>query len=266
MNNKPLMLGKLPAKKDSRDLDMLKYFTGAPIPQAPKSFGHYLQFAGDWLMLGNNKFGCCVPAAIAHLIMMWAAMWKKPIPNITEESNLACYSEITALMGAKFDPTTGENDTGCDMHIALNWLKNTGYMDADGNRHPIAGYGSINPNDINNLINCVNLFDGVDIGFQVTQRAMNQFQMGRPWDTHFVMANQQIIGGHSIPIVGLKDNGNLPVITWEKEQDGTQPFFQKYNDEAYCIVTNEQLNEGKTPEGFQMDQFLADLAQVSTNN
>lgn len=262
--NPNLKCGKLPATKDVRDLRMLKYFTGAPIPQAPTSYGHYGAVnAFKWEMYANDRYGCCVIAAFAHMLKMWRAMWQRPDINITDDEILAAYTEVTELMnpGSGFNPLTGANDSGCNMRIALNWFKKVGFPDADGNRHKIVGYGIIDPTDPQRLNDCCNLFDGVDIGFKMTQDAMNQFSNGFPWDIeHHLFGESLIIGGHSVPIVGR--NGNNKVITWERVQDVRARFLAKYNDEAYCLVTEEQLNDGKSPEGFDMDTFLKDLSIV----
>jgi hypothetical protein len=257
-----LKLGKMPATKDSRDLRMLKYFTGAPIPQAPASYGHY-QSVQDWGMLANDKYGCCVPAGLAHLLKMWREMWKRADISISDEQVLQAYHEITELMnpGNGFNPETGENDTGCNMRIALNWFKNVGYPDADGNRHKIVGYGIIDPKDVQRLNDCANIFDGVAIGFEVTQDAMNQFQQHFPWDVqHHIFGQDVIIGGHCVPLVGRM--GNVKAVTWGTIQDAKARFLAKYNDEAYVIVTEELLNDGKSLEGFDMDTFIKDLSLV----
>lgn len=89
---------------------------------------------------------------------------------------------------------------------------------------------------------CIYLLNGIYVGFQVTQSAMDQFNAGQNWD---VVPNPgAILGGHCVygmvyqKIFGYTEDGPL-CITWGKRQQMTWAFWDKYVDEAYGIVDNK---------------------------
>lgn len=262
-NPTDLKLGKLEATHDPRDLMMAKYFdfAGAPLPKAPQVFGHFNDVKVPWGMLANDRFGCCVPAAFAHLLMQWRSMWKRDLIKITDAEVLIAYHEITEIMnpGNGFDPSKPETDTGCNMRIAMNWFRTVGFPDADGNRHKLFAFGGIDGSDNEMLMTCANLFDGVDIGFRVTQDCMNRFHNGQPWDVPFF--GSPVVGGHSIPIIGRKNYQDA--VSWGALHGGTKRFFNKYIDEAWVLISEEMIDSGKTPEGFDLNALQKDLDSVS---
>jgi hypothetical protein len=52
---------------------------------------------------------------------------------------------------------------------------------------------------------------------------------------------------------------NIEVVTWGALQEMTPRFFEKYCDEAWCYVSNENLRSGHNPEGFNLAQLKTDL-------
>jgi hypothetical protein len=102
------------------------------------------------------------------------------------------------------------------------------------------------------------LFSACEIGINLPASAMTQFNAGKPWDV--VPDDGGIEGGHDIPLVCKRSN--MACVTWAKLQQMTLAFFQKYCEEAWIILSTEFLNNGVSPEGLNLTQLQADLANI----
>lgn len=82
-------------------------------------------------------------------------------------------------------------------------------------------------------------------------------------DEHHNFALSSGIFVHNcVPIVGFDEQG-VTCVTWGVLQKITWDAFDKYCDEAWCILSEDFLKDGKAPSGFDKDQLLADLSLVS---
>lgn len=250
-----LKLGLKPFTPSPLDLPFSKYRTAAPLPKPPIPFGHADVFPADgWLMLGNDRFGDCAFAGPAHQIMGWNKIRGVDVP-FNDACVLQCYGECTG-----FDPATGANDNGTDMHdLADYWVK-TGILDANGKRHFIAGYVFASPGNLQQLAEAAYLFDSVGFGFSVPQSAMDQFQAGQVWDV--VEDDGGIVGGHYVPVMG-EELASFDLITWAAKHGMTPAFVQKYCTAVLVPITQENLINGKSPEGFDYATLQSDLQQLA---
>ena len=249
-NKSPTMkLGKLPASPRPTDLKFKTYLRG-PLPKYPKTFGHETNI-GVWGMLGNDTVGDCTIAGAAHEHMIWTTEGFAPTP-FSDAGVLADYSAISG-----YNPDDSSTDTGCDVHDVLNYRKDTGLIDAAGNRHKIAAYLSLEPGNLNHLLTAMFLFGAVGIGINFPDSAMDQFNEGQPWG---VVPGATIEGGHYVPLVARR--GNLVVVTWGALQQMTTSFLRRYCDEAWAMVSPELLRSGKSPEGFDLPALMSDLGSL----
>ncbi len=67
--------------------------------------------------------------------------------------------------------------------------------------------------------------------------------------------------GHCIPAVAY-DQRNLYVVTWGAVKSMSWPFYVAYADEAFAVLSKDFLKAGKAPEGFDLGQLTADLAEI----
>ena len=208
-------------------------------------------------MLGNDAAGDCVFASAAHQTMIWNKVRHGHDVAFDDTSVLSDYSAVTGYNPA--DPTT---DQGTDVRTALSYRLKTGVVDAGGTRHKIGGYASLRPKDWDQLILAAYIFGAVEIGFEFPDTAMSQFNNSSTWD---VVAGAQIIGGHDVPVVGSMGHTTQgTALTWAKRQVFTKAFYEAYNDEAYCILSLEQIrSDGKGLHGFDLPTFNADMAALT---
>src|SRR5580692_12979946 len=152
--------GKLPPRKDHRDLILDKYFTPA-LPSPPPSYA-WLPFL-KWLMLGNDVAGDCTIAGILHAIMGWLAyVFNIYLPTTTQAFTV--YTAVTAEEnnGQGYDPNTGANDLGCNMNDVLNYVRQNPI-----NGHTLIGYAALNPQDLQQVKTSIMLFGCVYFGINV---------------------------------------------------------------------------------------------------
>lgn len=247
-----MKLGKLTPTYDHRDLLMSRYLDPRKLPEIPEAFGHE-GVISDWRMLSNDKVGCCVISGAAHETMLLSAMGG----NGHVFNDTGVLADYTAITG--YDPLNPITDQGTLVRDAMNYRRNVGVMDALGFRHKIRAYVSIEPGSWSNLMAALYIFGTVGIGIQFPNSAMDQFNVGQPWS---VVPGAVTNGGHYVPLVGFRRN--LYCVTWGKEQQLTRTFYERYCDEAWTFVTEEYLQQGKTPEGFSLADLMSDLAAVQS--
>lgn len=265
----PLKLGKKAPRLDERTLKIEKYFTSA-LPAPPPRIDWTKGFNIDWGMMLNGPssnpivpdgIGDCTEAKKGHAVQVWTLNNGRMV-TVPDSVVLAAYEADGGYVPG--DPST---DNGEVMLDNLNdWRKN-GFggaaLSAFGSLSALSHPPKTMTSNFSAIAQAIYLFGFVDIGFQVPQSAMDQFNAGQPWD---VVANDGgIVGGHDVIVPGYNSAGDsLLAITWGQRQPMTWAFFQKYVDEAYALLAPDWLQRGGVdPSGFDMATLQADLAAVT---
>jgi hypothetical protein len=242
-----MKFGKLAPKHNSKGLLLNKYLA-ASIPPAPeKVYREYKVPASLWGMLGNDTLGDCTCAAIAHYLMLVTAhTGAMLVPTV--EDVVTVYSAVSG-----YDPATGANDNGAAITDVLEYWRTTGIAG-----HKILAWAALDQTNLAELRQAIWLFGGIDIGVQLPNVAVNQFNAGQPWEV--VTDDGGLDGGHSVPNFGYGSEGTN-CITWAQRQGMSWDWFQKYCDEAYTVITPEWFQQAtqKTPSGFDLAALQADL-------
>jgi hypothetical protein len=225
-------------------------FSKMPIP--PYTFGHY-QLIEDWGMEGNDDWGCCAFAGSVHETMLKTLEGGSMAPFSTS-TTLANYSALT-----HFDPNagpSGENptDNGTDLGELADYWINTGLFDDNGVHHKIVAVLDMNPGDLRELWVATYLFQSVGMGFALPNTAQLQTAQGRIWD---VVSGSYIVGGHYVPCFGRDNNGLGVGVTWGQTQKFTPAFYQTFNNQGICGLSEEMLVKGESIDGFD-DKLLRD--------
>ena len=191
-----------------------------------------------------------------HEQMVWDTLRKGPGVKITTKNALSDYSAVTG-----FDPSDPNTDQGTYVIDAMKYRKATGLVDASGKRHKIAAYVEIDPTNWDELITASYIFGAVGIGFEFPDTAFDQFDNGEYWD---VVKGSFIDGGHYVPIIGSRNSeARVTCVTWGQRQQMTKRFYQTYCDEAWAMLSEEQIRpDGTGIHGLDLDQLRADLAAV----
>lgn len=220
--------------------------------QIPKVFGHYDKVT-TWGMFANDRYGDCAWASSAHEVMVQNAANGR-IVTFTDENVLSDYASTG------FDPLSGQNDNGTNMFQLYAYRKNNGIIDAAGTRHRIQAFLECRE-DADVLAAATYLFGAVGIGIRVYDWAEKQFANHQPWD---VQPGGTVVGGHAIPVVGRKANGNFLVVTWGALQEMTPAFYEKYAVSTFVGVTQDYLTGDLSPEGLHSLQLAQDLPKLDS--
>ncbi len=250
-----LKLGKSDARNDPRALLLASYVTPA-LPAPPASFDLASKMPADWGMMDNDDIGDCTCAAAGHLIMEWTANSGKKMVTPTDQQIIAAYSAITG-----YNPKTGANDNGANEVDVLNYWRQTGIA---GDK--IGAYVSLEPSNHTHVMDSVYIFEGCYIGLQLPTSAQAQTQNHQPWSVPpggtTGKGKPGSWGGHAVPVVAYDARG-VTVVTWGALQVMTWSFWEAYCDEAYAILSTDYLDgEKKAPQGFNLQQLQADLADL----
>lgn len=247
-------LGLLPSPEPPK-LRLGTYLDLTQLPPLPDSFGHYNLFPKDgWGMLGNDQVGDCAIAGPGHIEMLWNAIAKTP----TTFSTSATIQDYSTLTG--YTPSDPNTDQGTDIVTAAEYWLNTGFLDAQGNRHKIGAYLGVSTSKLDHIYYSCWLFGATGIGVALPASAEAQFQNGQPWT---VVQGDDIMGGHYVPLVG-RDKDYLYGVTWGRLQPLTEEWLTTYVNEVAAYLSQEDLINGKTPEGFNYAELQTDLRHVGS--
>ncbi|HUY25412.1 MAG TPA: hypothetical protein VMV09_08950, partial [Candidatus Saccharimonadales bacterium] len=114
---------------------------------------------------GNDQFGDCTMAGVAHLIAAWDADVNEPDPIPDAQEVVATYFELS-----------GGQDTGLNEANVLQAWRSQGLFG-----RKIAAYAPVDPRNIVELHQAVAFYGGCYLGIQCPQSAQQQFASGQPW-------------------------------------------------------------------------------------
>jgi len=246
-------LGKKPAREwgGGSRFRLARYADTAALPALPQAFGHG-GLISSWPMLANDRYGDCVWAGAAHETMLLAKEAGNTV-NFTDSNVLSDYAAVTG-----FDLSDPSTDQGTDMQAAASYRRKTGILDASGKRHGIAAYLAVDAANTQHILLAAYLFV-CGVGLQLPSSAFDQLDKGQTWD---VVSGSPIEGGHYVPLIGRQDD-LLVFVSWGRIQYATQQFLATYCDEAVAYLSQEDLVNQKSPDGFDYATLSADLKELA---
>jgi hypothetical protein len=240
-------LGRLPVRTDVRTLQLARYVDRAKLPAPPASYDE-TQHVAEWPMYANDRLGDCTCAAAGHMIEAWTGAARGHAIEISERSVVSAFEAVKVV-----DPATGE-EGAVELDVLSYWRKH------GIGRHKIGAFAKVSVWDHALVKTGAFTFGGLYIGLSLPKTAQNQ----AVWDwTHSLSgaAAPGSWGGHAVDVVRY-DRKGLTVVTWGRLQAMTWAFWDRYCDEAYCIISNDFLSGGKAPNGLDLNALNADLALI----
>lgn len=248
-------LGRLPSRLEVPKLS--DYMTD-PFPQVdPRStFDGTSGIKTGLGMLGNDTYGDCVFAGYVHTYMLnaWLA-GEQPAGNVpnpavwpTQDQVLTAYFTY----GGSPQPTnyvwSAQNgyDNGADMATAALWFtKNT-----IGPLPKLAAFASVA--DSGEIYEgAMQAFGTVWTGIMVSNEMLSEYQAEQPWSS---LATDWV-GGHCVPH-SYRSPTLGKCVTWGQEQEFTWPNWRVVREEAFVLLTEEQL---KAQKFFDAAKLQADI-------
>jgi hypothetical protein len=240
-------LGRLPVRTDVRTLQLARYVDRTKLPAPPASYDE-TQHVAEWPMYANDRLGDCTCAAAGHMIEAWTGASRGHDTEISERSVVSAFEAVKIV-----DPQTGEE--GAVELDVLNYWRKHGI-----GRHKIGAFAKVSTWDHTLVKTGAFIFGGLYIGLSLPKTAQDQ----AVWDwTHSLSgpAAPGSWGGHAVDVVRYDKKG-VTVVTWGRLQEMTWAFWDRYCDEAYCIISNDFLSGGKAPNGLDLSALNSDLALV----
>lgn len=237
MASGPFKLGRLPATRPFGLSDLSVYATTKlPMPPAEVAVP-----AAGYPIDGNDQYGDCTMAGVAHLIAAWDAEVSEPDPIPDAQEVVQTYFELS-----------GGQDTGLNEANVLQEWREQGLFGRQ-----IAAYAPVDPRNIVELHQAIAFYGGCYLGIQCPQSAQQQFQANEPWT---FVPGSPIEGGHCIVALGFSQNGLL-CATWGGIALVSYPFLAAYLDESWAILPSQFVEAGKGP-ALDLASLQADLNRL----
>lgn len=225
-----------------------------PLPVIPASFG-LANLPVNWGVQGNSTAGDCVEAGAVHETLRWTLDGQGTEAPFAADAALDLYETWTG-----YNPADPSSDQGTDMTVAAQNRQSTGITDAAGKVHKIGAYVALTAGDTVQLAQSTYIFGVTGVGVNFPQQWMDAFNAGQPWDR---VSSPDLVGGHYVPVIGRRPNGNFVAVTWGALVDITPAGYRQFNDEALAYVSADYLGgAGKTPDGFDFAQLNSDLQDL----
>lgn len=248
--------GRLPAQPARPHLRLTPYLepTSTPLPKRPAS-ADWLGRVPEWPMYGNDRYGDCTFASPGHMIQAWTTYGQATTVTIGEDAVLAGYSALTG-----FTPDDPSTDQGAYIQDVMGYWRKTGI-----GGHKILAYAAVDVRNLDEIEMALDLFGAVNVGINLPESALDQFDAGQPWD---VVRGSRNAGGHCVPVGRYTDAGttgdSLACVTWAKVQPLTQAFWEHYVDEAWIAITEDWVNaNGTNPLGLNLYNLGQDLQALT---
>jgi hypothetical protein len=241
-------LGKLPVRTDVRTLLISSYADEAKLPAPPEELD-LTDHVAEWPMYANHRRGDCTTAAAGHMIEAWTAASRGGAVEISESAVLRAFERVKVI-----DPFSGQ-EGAFELDVLRDWRKH------GIGRHRIGAFARVSLRDHLLVRTTAWLFGGLYIGLALPLTAQRQ----TIWEWTGSLAGDArpgSWGGHAVDVVRF-DQAGLTVVTWGRLQQLTWGFWERYCEEAYCILSNDFLDHGTAPNGFDLEALKADLALVT---
>ena len=226
--------GKLPATRLAGVGTLTAYASGK-LPAPPPSVDAP---STPYPMDGNDRYGDCTIAGVAHLIAAW---------NVDVREKDAVPSSATVV--EQYLSLGHGQDNGLNEQDVLETWRTTGLFG-----QKIAAYAPVDHNSITELHQAIAFYGGAYLGIQCPESAQQQFARNEPWT---VDPTSQVEGGHCIVAVGYTPTALL-CATWGSIAQVTYPFLAQYLDEAWCVLPHQFIEAGRGPR-IDLQSLRADL-------
>lgn len=230
-----------------------------PLPVTADNAAKLPAFVG---MMGNDRYGDCTCAGMAHLIQIWSQDAGGAMLTEPDAAVLRAYHEITG-----FDPATGQPDLGAAEQDVMRWWQQTGFPLSDGRRLRVGAVYEANPRNLLGLCEVIVEFGAAYVGFEVPGGFMEELP---PiwWDNP---AYSAIESGHCVLLHSFDRSNPDPrqwlfgVTSWgtNRQYRMRGDFLTRYVDEAYGVVCSLWFGaSGRTPYNLDPAELEAVGGQV----
>ncbi|HYW49006.1 MAG TPA: hypothetical protein VE861_00285 [Gemmatimonadaceae bacterium] len=247
--NSYLRLGKAPARRDARNLQLRALLRKKL--RLPAEYDFDLQHPNvPTPMFGNDEWGCCVISGRAHQTLRFELVEQQRIVRVTTKEVVDEYLS-----------QSGGEDNGLITLDSLRLWRKQGWT-AGRNRYAIRAFSEVNRTSTDEVKTAIVMNLGVGIGLRLPASAERELAAGKPWTiTSGSGSTPNSWGGHYVYVTGYTKLGPT-CVTWGRKQQMSWKFFARYCDEAYAII--DALNTPKKRamlDETKLDAFLATVSK-----
>lgn len=196
---------------------------------------------------GNDKYGDCTIAGIAHLIQIWNWLFGRSLPVPGEAEIDSTYFRLT-----------GGGDTGLVEANVLKTFKTVGLFG-----QKIKLYAPIKVTNRTAIKQAIAFYGGVYLGILCPESAQRAFQRqletGKlvPWKYE----GESTEDGHCIVGIGFNEKG-VECATWGGVVLVEWSFFDHYLEEAWAVLSQALVEKGEDTLGLDVQLLEADIASA----
>lgn len=238
-------------------LALARYLT-AELPPLPPSVD-YATPARRALsqMYLNDQLGCCVVAAMAHLIGVFTANASGAAAIFQPADLIALYENIGG-----YNPLDPTSDRGCDEQTALNFWQHHG---APPGSHAVAGWLAVDPTNVEQVKAALYLFENLFFGIELPDAWVQAASAdGFVWDVGTPNPNN----GHAVAGVGYDRHG-IQIATWGMVGTLTWDALRRdviaaSGGELYTVLSADTIRKAtaKAPSGLDWAQLVRDFDAI----
>lgn len=241
----PVRLGKLPVKRDKRNLKFKTYLPPAKqMPAIPKKVERS-HLVGSWPMYGNDALADCTCATVGHIDQL-----------VSAAGGMAETPPDQAVLDLYW--ATGAADDGRYCLDVLNRWQSVGFANGTSAAEKIIAFVQLAPKNHDHVKLALSMFGNVYAGVALPISAQRQ----HVWTpTRGADAQPGSWGGHAINYVDYTSR-RVRFVTWGRTMEMTWAFHDRYCDEAYVVISPDWLHSGQSPAdagGFKIDKLMQDL-------
>lgn len=246
--------GRLPETADSAAVPYLHELATSPFPPLPAKVE--VPDVADWGTLGNDVWGDCVIAGMAHAINAWNVDVDllAPVPNAAD-----VIAQYCALTGAKAPGDA--NDTGLIIGTVLKDWATTGLFGATDvpaqAPSQISAYARVSLGDGGDIRQGIACYGAVIAGFNMPQSAEDQFNAG---ENFTYVPGSPIVGGHEMVLIAF-DGLWVQAVTWGTVVNLGPQFTAHYMDTAFVAIPPAFITAGRGPT-LNLAQLQADIGDL----
>ena len=218
------------------------------LPLIADSVDYGKRMTKPWGMLGNDRYGDCVFASLAHFKQCASVNVTGTPRTFTEAEVLRWYAEQTG-----FKPSDPSTDNGAIPLDALKYFVSIG---------EVVAFGKVDPDNDAHVASTIELYGGLWSGWDLPTAWENADEWtAGPTQTGIWTPGSW--GGHMTSQTGYDAQCNTPTVTWGGVTPTTNGARHVYCSEAYAIITKEWLDSrGGTIQGLDLDGLKAAIAAL----
>jgi hypothetical protein len=228
---------------------------------APAPSANWFAAVGEWGVLANNNYGCCVQAMCFHALLQFSTYAEAPITPLDSDV-LKLYEQQGYVPS---DPTTDNGSYVLGPTGVLPYWHTTGIM-CDGALNKLTAFLQISETNPDAWKQAIFTFGGIGIGMNLPKYIVEPQETPYVWDVQGGVP-AATAGGHEVWSDGyMTEVGEdlFEFVSWGERFRMTKAFMLQYVDETVVLYDRASLNpQGVDARGLPEHELLSLMSGLS---